>query len=428
LKQRYGFKLGVWIAPTDVADTSELYKQHADWMLTDGSGKPKINWKWYWKPNPNCYELDASNPAAARWIEDTFARLRGDGVEYFKIDFLAACGSEGFVQHDPYATRGWSVLGKAMEAIRRGAGDKAWIRYCQAAPLLAAGLADSAYGGEDTLDAGVPDRMDVLRNNARYLAAGYWLNDRLYHREVCDMSVRMQADVEEVRLRLAMMTLAGCSIAFSDEFQYLPASRITMMQQCLPPGSPPMRPVDLFERTIPSVWQVHCKKAGDEWDVIGLFNWEDQAAERTVSFADLGLPENAEVAAFEFWQSELLGRYRQSLTLKLPARTCRVLALHRAAGVPQIIGTDMHLLQGWHELSDVSWDAKALVLRGTCRRAAGLSGRVFILVPPEYQPRFDFPLNAESAQVTHVRDQVWAKEIRFTDAQCAWAIPFVKTK
>ena len=342
--------------------------------------------------------------------------------------FLAACGGEGFVQHDPYVTRGWSVLRQAMESIRRGAGDQAWIRYCQPPPLLAAGLADSAYGGEDTLDAGVPDRMDVLRINARHLAAGYWLNDRLYHREVCDMSVRMQAELEEVRLRLAMTTLAGSSIAFSDEFQYLPASRIAMMQQCLPPGAPLMRPVDLFERTIPSVWQVHCKKGSQEWDVVGLFNWDDAPAERTVSFADLGLPDNTEVAAFEFWNSELLGRYRRSLTVTLPGRTCRVLALYRITGAPQVIGTDMHILQGWHELSDVDWDAKSLVLRGNCRRAPGLSGRIFILVPPEYQPRFDFPLDADSAQLTHVRDQVWAKELRFANSQCAWAIPFTRTK
>jgi alpha-galactosidase len=65
LRSKYGLKLGIWIAPTYVAETSELFKQHADWMLKDDQGKPKVNWKWYWKPNPDCYELDASNPEAA---------------------------------------------------------------------------------------------------------------------------------------------------------------------------------------------------------------------------------------------------------------------------------------------------------------------------------------------------------------------------
>src|SRR5205823_8392355 len=129
--------------------------------------------------------------------------------------------------------------------------------------------------------------------------ASYWANDRLYRREVCDMSVRMQADVEEARLRLAMMTLAGCSISFSDELQHLPTSRIRMMQACLPAGNPPMKPLDLFEHEIPSIWHVHCKNDADEWDVVGLFNFENKPEERMVDFASLGLATNVDAAVFE---------------------------------------------------------------------------------------------------------------------------------
>src|SRR5207248_10978794 len=44
LHARYGLKVGVWIAPTDVAETSETYRKHADWLLKDGQGKPLVNW------------------------------------------------------------------------------------------------------------------------------------------------------------------------------------------------------------------------------------------------------------------------------------------------------------------------------------------------------------------------------------------------
>ena len=150
-----------------------------------------------------------------------------------------------------------------MEAIAKGAGEQAWIRYCQTPPILSAGLAHSAYGGDDTLDAGVPGYFHLLSDNAHALAAGYWLNDGPYHREVCDMSVRMQASVEEARVRDAIMTLANCSISWSDELCYLPPSRIRLMQQCLPPGNPPMRPLDLFERDLPSVWHIKVKNDAD---------------------------------------------------------------------------------------------------------------------------------------------------------------------
>ncbi len=423
LQSRYGMKLGLWIAPTDVAETTETFRRNPDWMLKDSQGKPLVNWRWYWKPNPNCYELDASNPNAARWMEDVFARLTAEGVSYYKIDFIAASGGEQFVQQDPAVTRGWSVLRQAMESVRRGAGTNAWIRYCQPPPLLSAGLADSAYGGDDTLDAGLNGDIHVLRSNARSLAASSWLNDRLYHREVCDMSVRMQADIEEVRMRLALMTLADCSISFSDELQYLPSSRIRMMQACLPPGNPPMKALDLFERTIPSIWAIHCQTDGDEWDVVGLFNFENTAETRTIDFGRLNLPSDADVVAFEFWEQKF-GIHRTNLTVTLPPQTSRIFALRRVSGRPQVVGTDLHLLQGQHELKHVAWNNNKRQLSGECERAAGIEGRVFIHVPIGYTPHFEFPLNEKSARLTHIGGTLWAYEFNFVTAQTSWNVPF----
>ncbi len=424
LKTRHGLRLGVWISPTDVAETSQTYREHADWLLKGADGKPAVNWRWYWKPNPNCYELDASHPGGARFIRDTFARLSAEGVSYYKIDFIAACGGEHFAQHDPAVTRGWGVLRRAMEAIREGAGQEAWIRYCQTPPLLSIGLADSAYGGNDTLDAGLGGRIDVLRTNARSLAAGYWINDRLYHREVCDMSVRMQAPVEEVRMRLALMALAGCSISFSDEFQYLPLSRIRMMQQALPPGVPAMKPLDLLQRQIPSIWRLHCKTPADEWDAVGLFNFEDRPEERTIELSRLGLAPGTAAVAFEFWEEKLLGIVQDRLTVAMQPQTSRIVLLRRVAGRPQLVGTNMHVLGGWHEVKKLAWDEKTLVLAGRYARAPGLEGKAFFYVPSGYQPHFEFPLNAASARLTNVGGGLWMQEIEFTGAEVDWSIPF----
>jgi alpha-galactosidase len=425
LKDRFDLRLGVWIAPTDFAETSETFRQHPDWALKDEQGKPRVNWRWYWKPNPNCYELDASNPDAANWMENVFLRLTSEGVSYYKIDFIAASGGEHFVQQNQKVTRGWSVMRTAMDSIRRGAGTNAWIRYCQPPPLLAAGLANSAYGGGDTLDAGLNGDIHVLRDNARSLAASYWLNDRLYHREVCDMSVRMQADIEEVRMRLALMTLADCSISFSDELQFLPLSRIRMMQQCLPPGNPPMKPLDLFERSIPSIWHIHCTNNVEAWDVVGLFNFENVPETRKVDLTRLGLAKDAEVLAFEFWEQKLKV-YRGSMTVTMPPQSSRILALRRVNERPQIVGTDMHLLQGHHELKHTEWDEQSSRLSGEATRAPGLEGNVFVYVPPNYAPHFEFPLNEKSARLTHIEGNLWAHEIHFRNANEPWSIPFDK--
>lgn len=424
LQRRHGLRLGLWIAPTDVAATSDLFRQHPDWMLRDAEGKPKVNWRWYWAPNPDCYELDATQPAAYREIVDSFRRLTSEGVSYYKIDFIAAAGGEHFVPQDPKATRGWSVLRRAMEAVREGAGEPAWIRYCQTPPILSAGLANSAYGGDDTLDAGIPGRFDVLRDNAHALAAGWWLNDRPYHREVCDMSVRMQGSVEEVRVRAALMTLANCSISWSDELCYLPPSRIRLMQQCMPPGNPPMRPLDLFDRAVPSVWHLKVTNRVEAWDVVGLFNFETATEARTVRFEDLGLDPVGEYAVFEFWEERFLGPLRGGVSLDLPPQSSRVLAIRPVNGRPQLVGTDMHLLQGWHEVRQMTWDPTTHTLAGVYCRMPGTRARAYFLVPTGFSPRFEFPLGPGSARLTHVQGTLWMQEIEFVEAEFAWRIPF----
>jgi hypothetical protein len=426
LHKRHGLRLGVWISPTDVAETSDLFQQHPEWLLRGIDGKPRVNWRWYWKPNPNCYELDATHPDAFRWMVDTFRRLTSEGVSYYKIDFIAAAGGEHFVQHDPKATRGWSNLRRAMEAVRQGAGEAAWIRYCQTPPILSAGLANSAYGGDDTLDAGIPGRFDVLRDNAHALAAGWWLNGRPYHREVCDMSVRMQGSLEEVRVRAALMTLANCSISWSDELCYLPPSRIGLMQQCLPPGNPPMRPLDLFERDVPSVWHLKAKNSADAWDIVGLFNFNQTAEPRAVRLEQLGLDPQAEYAVFEFWEEKFLGVRQSDIELTLPPESSRILSIRKRTGWPQLIGTDMHLLQGYHELTRLAWNNEKATLSGTYRRAPGLRAQGFIYVPEGYAPRFDFPLSPESARLTHVEGRLWMQELDFAENEITWAIPFEK--
>jgi hypothetical protein len=220
------------------------------------------------------------------------------------------------------------------------------------------------------------------------------------------------------------MTLAGCSISFSDELQHLPMSRIRMMQQCLPPGAPGMRPIDLFDRDVPSIWHLHCKTAADEWDVVGLFNFEDKPQELKVDFASLGLTSGVDHAVFEFWEQKLLGVQQRQFAMTFAPHTSRILSIRKLSGVPQVIGTDMHVFQGYHELPELKWDAATKTLSGKCRRAAGMTGQLFVYVPKTFQPKFDFPLRDSSAHLTHIDGPLWSHEITFDHDTVDWSIPF----
>ncbi len=407
LQSRYGMKLGLWIAPTNVAATSQLFREHPEWLLKNADGQPASIGRWFWVPNPEMSLIDASQPGAEQWIEDTFAQLTSEGARYYKIDFIA----------------GSPALRRAMAAIRRGAGPEAWIRYCQTPPLLSAGPASSAYIGDDTGDAGLASWLHLERVNAPLLAASYWVNDRLYHREVCDMSVGMKASVEEARFKLSLMTTSGCSISFSDDFRPLDLPRIRMLQQCLPPGNPPARPLDLFERERPSLWHMHCKTAAGEWDAVGVFNFEDDAQERTIELSSLGLPADSEVAVFEFWEEKFLGEFRERVTVALAPGTARILLIHRLPAQPAVIATNLHVLGGFHEIQRLAWDEQRLTLSGRCRRLPGVSGRVFFFVPDGYRPRAD-AAPASACPLTHVAGPLWSLELVFDQAEAEFNVPF----
>ncbi len=401
LESRYGLKLGLWIAPTQVAATSRLFQDHPEWMIQGSDGKPAVTGRWYWVPNPPMTVLDAGHPGAEKWLEETFARLSSEGSCYYKIDFIAGSPS----------------LRKAMAAIRRGAGPDAWIRYCQTPPLVSVGLASSAYQGMDTGDAGLVNWLELERGNAAGLASTYWVNDRLYHREICDMSVGIKADLEEARFKMTMMTMGGCSISYSDDFRDLDLPRIRLMQKCLPPGNPIARPLDLFQSTLPSMWHMRCKAAAGEWDAVGIVNLSDEPQERTVEWDALGLPADTEATVFEFWEEKFLGTHQGNVTVTIAPHTARILLIHPKPSRPGVIATNMHVLGGYHEIGRLDWDDATATLSGVCKRMPDLDGTLYVYVPEGFSPAAD-------SSLVQVDGWLWKKRIVFDEAETEFRMEF----
>lgn len=197
-----------------------------------------------------------------------------------------------------------------------------------------------------------------------------------------------------------------------------------MMQQCLPPGNPAARPLDLFERKLPSLWHMHCRNRSGEWDVVGVFNFEDQRQEQAVELSSLGLPVDAKCAVFEFWEEKFLGVHTGRVTLSLAPRTARVLLVRRVTDRPQVIATNMHLLGGYHEIKRLAWDDNRLVLSGTYQRAPGLEGKAYLYVPDHFRPLSRLPLGKGPTGPAPAGKNLWVQEVQFTQPQIDWEIPF----
>ena len=169
---------GIWTAPFSVSETSNLFKDHPDWIVRDKSGKPLVayeNW------NKKIYALDTTNPNALNWLEGVFSTLKNYGFDFFKIDFLFAGMISGNRHLDDSPVEAYRM---GMEKIRKAVGDS-HILGCGAPLLSSIGYVDSMRIGADTalnwngMDVGQPSAKYSIRNalTRHFMNDVWWTND-----------------------------------------------------------------------------------------------------------------------------------------------------------------------------------------------------------------------------------------------------------
>jgi hypothetical protein len=159
----------------------------------------------------------------------------------------------------------------------------------------------------------------------------------------------------------------------SDALPDLPAERLDILKRTMPSHGLQARPVDLFEEKVPRIWVVTDDRRQPRRDVVGLFNWasdkKDLAVERPVK--DLGLLDQAEYVAFEFWTNALVAPFKGTLKYVLPPASCAVLSVRAVADHPQLISTSRHIMQGIVDVLEEKWAPEARELAGTSKVVGG---------------------------------------------------------
>lgn len=110
---------GLWLAPFVVAQSSELFHKHPDWLLKNDKNEPlRVGWNPFW--GGWYYALDFYHPGVQAYLAGVFHMVCEKwGFELLKLDFLfAVC-----LAPPPGKTRG-QVMHEAMVFLRRLAGNK----------------------------------------------------------------------------------------------------------------------------------------------------------------------------------------------------------------------------------------------------------------------------------------------------------------
>jgi len=404
-----GFLAGIWLVPYATNDAT-LLRAHRDWFLKGSDGAPQTaQGRW---AEQFGYLLDLANPEVRhRYLTPLFKTLSSDwGYDYFKLDAtgwtLLAIKDQTFRERRFAKLKigqkihsGAEVVRDGLDAIRSAIGGSLWSRTlgrlksrpyaalekkfvlaCHAPCPEAVGLVDAARVAGDMAPGWDRGVLHLLRQTMDSFHAHRvcWINDP-------DCLVMRPLTVEQARVFATMFGLTGQHLMLSDEMSDLGEEKVELLRRILPVLA--THPLDLYSRdTTATVWDLKIRRPFAAWDVVGVFNFGKQAAPRTVRLADLGLATTGTYIVYDFWNRRCLGRIENEVSLELPPTACRVLAIHRQSGAPQIISTNRHISQGGVDLLDVLWDPTRSELSGRSRVVGGDPYELRLWVPEGFRP------------------------------------------
>lgn len=141
-----GYRPGIWIAPFLVAPDAPLVTEHPDWLAQFRPGKPLKAWAndgW----GGVMYGLDTTNLEVQDHLAHVARTLVEWGYTYIKLDFTFAPSMDGLYA-DPTQTPAERVRA-GFDAIRRGAGEDAFLLGCGAPLSNVVGVIDGNRIGAD---------------------------------------------------------------------------------------------------------------------------------------------------------------------------------------------------------------------------------------------------------------------------------------
>ena len=179
-------------------------------------------------------------------------------------------------------------------------------------------------------------------------------------------------EMEQARVTTTIVSLPGQMMFAGDKLGQLPKERMRLLQQTLPVCDiHPMNLYPYFSNPPLPVWDLKVARNWGNYDVVALFNWEDEPKEVGFDFAELGLDENAEYALYEFWTEQYQGIAKQRFSMSVPARAVRLLAVHKKADHPQFLSSDRHITQGAVDIVSMDWVPETNSICGRVRLVAG---------------------------------------------------------
>ncbi len=475
-----GLQLGVWTAPYSISEFDPIAQAHPEWLVPDEQGAPLAHSEWFWKPHGRVFILDLTHPGAQEHLRTKMQSLHARGIRYLKSDFIGCV-------FDPRAAKRHDrrvVGGGGLEAARIGAKiirealPGALLLNCGGPEMPGTGHWPLLYTCSDTGNSGFISTA-FQQENYEAVACHLFKNRRWGILQPSCLCVGLPGSIEDARLRATAAFLSGGQIDISDTLTTLPEDRWDILTATLPPLGLTAKPVDLFEPVLGpaeygyssscadgakakpvlkeyppgSVWSVHVKSDWDEWDLVGVFCYENSLSQKEprvsryqIPFEMLGLSPDSRYCAYEFWSRQCLGAVPGKRTnpegyehpgdiqdlsvgdapgvldIAFFGPSAKLLCLRKDRAHPWVAGTSFHQSCGI-ELKHVAWDDAANVLSGDLIRPRGEAGMIFFT--DAARAIASCRVDGEQVRAARASSGAWRLPVNVrSDGPCRWAVQF----
>lgn len=454
--ESYGLKLGFWIAPYWIPDKFSDQPEAMKNQLLRQDGNPVKDYV-YWlrgisgkyppEQRLNFLMRDGSSKEAQDYIRDIFKKYREMGVRYYMIDFMrgAAGGLYGPFEYNEYEDKtkiaGPEVYRELLKVIREAAGEDTYIVSSTGPSFINIGCVDGSRTGPDIGEgrAAIPgyssypgtyhiNNTPILRSGVRNFASVYHINGKLFHADSFNVvSIDKPIPLSEAQTTITMSAMFASPMMLGDLIYEISPDRLELLKKALPQNkvSETAIPVDLFDCLAPDcphIYHLPIERRWGRYGVLALLNIDDVNRTYEVDLNELGY--DGDCALYDFWDERYLGIKNGKLSFEVAAHSTRVIRITPYLGVPQLIGTDMHILQGAVEIVSTDYDENTLTV--CCKRPVGERGAIKILAPIDFIPQV-----YNGFHISRVENSSWlliSKEINFETPTVTVVLPFKKSE
>ncbi|MBI3475749.1 MAG: alpha-galactosidase [Acidobacteria bacterium] len=433
-----GLRAGLWFAPYCIAEGTEVRERHPDWLLTDDQGKPRQCGGGLSTPQVGAYGipslmkkiygLDVTHPDAAAWMHGVFKKAADDwGYDFIKIDFVEWTILSADRYHDPTFSKA-AAYRKGFEVMRDAIGPRRHLLDC--GPMnTTVGLLDSARIEVDLPHLTWEQYTANFNSNGPAMAKRYYFNRKTWTNDADHLGLALLT-LGQARAAASIIALSGGTMISGDRLVDLDPDRLEILRRVYPSYGVAARPVDLFERDKPEIFEIAVKTKFAQWSVVALFNYTDAIVTKSVPLHRLRLPDAKSYTAFEFWSQRLLGEIDRELAVRVDPESVALLSIHPQTGIPRVVSTDRHFTQGAVELENVMWDADSKTLSGTSLGPAGTAHNISIYMPREYRwdnERPDYFQESGPFSIRQIQSDLLRVRARFdAGTSTMWQVRFAR--